>query len=63
MSERPLERCGNCARFIRDPKRPGHGWCDEWAGVELTDDCVCHPYVGRPKAKADSAGAKEGEKK
>ena len=44
--------CGNCARFAPDPKRPGHGWCDEWP-CELTADCVCHPYVGRPKERKE----------
>lgn len=48
-----MKRKGNrdetAARFFRDPKRPGHGWCDEWAGVGLSEDCVCEPYIGRPK--------------
>lgn len=43
-------RCGNCRRFVPDPERPGTGWCDE-CPVALTEDCVCHPYVGRPKTK------------
>lgn len=38
--------CGNCARYVRNPKKPGYGWCDEWGGVELSDDVVCHPFLG-----------------
>jgi len=49
--------CGNCARFAPDPKRPGHGWCDEWP-CELTADCVCHPYVGRPKERKERGETK-----
>lgn len=41
--------CGNCARYVRNPEKPGYGWCDEWGGVELSDDVVCHPYLGKPK--------------
>ena len=51
--------CGNCARFVRDDRVPGRGWCDEWAGVLLAEDDVCHPYIGRPwkngKATIDEA--------
>lgn len=43
------ECCGNCARFILDPKRPGAGWFDEWP-VRLSETDVYHPYIGRPKA-------------
>ena len=43
------KRCGNCARHIRNPEKPGCGWCDEWGGVELSDDVVCHPYLWIPK--------------
>lgn len=41
--------CGNCARFVRDDRVPGRGWCDEWVGIHLAEDDVCHPYIGRPK--------------
>lgn len=41
--------CGNCERYVRNPKKPGYGWCDEWGGVELSDDVVCHPYLGNMK--------------
>lgn len=43
------KKCGNCRRFVPDPKRPGTGWCDEWP-VRLSETYVCHPYIGRPKA-------------
>ena len=38
--------CGECARYIRDPDNPGHGWCDNWAGFFLSDDAVWHPNFG-----------------
>ena len=41
--------CGSCARFVRDDRVSGRGWCDEWAGVLLAEDDVCHPYIGRPR--------------
>lgn len=48
--ERETERrCVDCRRYFPDPDRPGYGWCDEWAGVELKEDCVCEPYIGSPK--------------
>jgi len=53
--------CGNCARFVRDDRVPGRGWCDEWAGVLLAEDDVCHPYIGRPKKdKANKEGESQG---
>lgn len=48
--------CGNCARYVRNPKKPGYGLCDEWGGVELSDDVVCHPYIGKPKNDSAKAG-------
>lgn len=46
--ERP-RNCGECMRFLRDKDRPGHGYCDKCAGVDLTEDCVCHPNTGIKK--------------
>ena len=45
----PVERprcCGECAKYFRNEEKPGHGWCDNWAGVDLTDDVVCVPNFG-----------------
>ena len=51
--------CGNCERYVRNPEKSGYGWCDEWGGVELSDDVVCHPYFGKPKKdNAKVGGAK-----
>ena len=30
--------------------------CDEWGGVELSDDVVCHPYLGKPKNDSANEG-------
>lgn len=46
--ERP-HNCGECRKFWRDEDRPGHGYCDNWGGVDLTEDCVCHPNTGIKK--------------
>lgn len=46
--ERPAN-CGKCARFIRDQKNPGHGWCDNFGGVDLCETDVCHPNFGIKK--------------
>lgn len=46
--------CGNCARFFPDPKNPRVGWCDEWP-FQRSADCVCHPYIGRPKTAESEA--------
>ena len=51
--EKP-RRCGECLRFVHNSSKPGKGWCDEWAGVELTQDCVCHPNVGILKDRCDA---------
>ena len=45
--------CGNCARFFPDPKNPRVGWCDEWP-FKRSADCVCHPYIGRPKKESEA---------
>lgn len=47
-TDRP-KNCGECARFFRDKTRKGHGWCDNWEGVDLTEKCVCHPNYGRKR--------------
>ena len=47
----PPRNCGECARYIRDRENPGHGWCDNWGGVRLSDGDVCHPNCGRRKAE------------
>ncbi len=47
-NEKP-KNCGECQRFFRDPERKGHGWCDNWGGVDLTENCVCHPNYGRKR--------------
>jgi hypothetical protein len=40
--------CAECSRFFRDPKRPGYGWCDEFAAAgHIKESVVCHPCVGR----------------
>lgn len=46
--ERP-RNCGECRKFWRDEDGPGHGYCDNWGGVDLTEDCVCHPNTGIKK--------------
>lgn len=46
--ERP-KCCGECEKYIRDEKEPGSGWCDNWGGVHLHDDDVCHPNYGIKK--------------
>lgn len=51
--ERP-RNCGECVKFWRDEDRPGHGYCDNWGGVDLTEDCVCHPNLGVKKEKCAS---------
>lgn len=38
--------CGECPRFIRDNANPGFGRCGDWAGVEVSDTCRCHPLFG-----------------
>ena len=51
MSKEATKCCGNCARFFPDSENPRVGWCDEWP-FRRSADCVCHPYIGRPKRKA-----------
>lgn len=41
--------CAECEIYFPDPDRPRTGWCDEFAGVRLSDDWVCHPNIGRKK--------------
>lgn len=57
------ECCGNCRRFIFSGKTnamgEGLGWCDNWAGVEITTECICSPSVFIPKQDLEE---KEGEK-
>lgn len=43
--------CGRCAKYIRDENNPGHGRCDNWAGVDLSEGDVCNPYMGTPIMK------------
>ena len=53
--EKPAN-CGECKRFDRNREKPRHGWCPEWAGVDLTEDCVCHPNIGRKKGSEAANG-------
>lgn len=55
--ERP-RNCGECARFMRRKDKPGHDWCDNWAGVDLTESGVCHPNFGVKKNPPKKEGAK-----
>ena len=48
--ERPRS-CGECVRYVRNEEKPGHGWCDNWAGVDLQDDYVCEPNFGVKKER------------
>lgn len=48
-TEKPVvrpKRCGECKKYIRDSKNPGHGFCDNWIGVQLNDYDLCHPNNG-----------------
>lgn len=39
--------CRECARFWRDPERPGHGACDEFAVAGIHPDTwICHQNIG-----------------
>ena len=52
--ERPAN-CGECARFVHDTENPGHGWCDNWGGVDLSEGDVCHPNFGiRKETKGEA---------
>ncbi len=49
-------RCAECARYFRDPKRPGYGWCEEFAAAgHIKESDVCHPNVGRRKEKENGS--------
>ena len=41
--------CGECRRYVRDEDNPGMGWCDNWGGVHIPHDGVCHPNFGVKK--------------
>lgn len=41
--------CADCARYFKDPKRPGTGWCEEFPVFRLRDGYVCEPNIGRKK--------------
>ena len=57
--------CGECRIYIRDPDNRGRGWCDNWGGVLLHDEDVCHPNLGIKKGEqhkvANGAQSKQGE--
>ena len=46
--ERP-SCCGECRRYQRDVFEKGLGACDNWAGIKLPPDAVCHPNLGIKK--------------
>ena len=56
--ERP-RNCGECKIYFRDRNNPGRGWCDNWGGVHLHDEDVCHPNRGVKRAKVQNVEAKE----
>lgn len=43
--------CGECVKFLRSNRVSKHGYCNNWAGVDLTEDCVCHPNMGVKKVR------------
>ena len=58
----PPIRCGECAKFVRDPAWPGFGVCDEIGpGGRISERMSCGKAVGRTgAARQDAAGRTEG---
>lgn len=58
MSDEKPKCCGECVKYCRDRANGRFGYCDNWAGVRLTPDCVCHPNTGIKKSEVKNETVK-----